>query len=80
MAGYWHSAAVPSVLADIVLSGASATGHQPTAYDVFIAAATDERAARLTCTCAAIVEVDWDDSTPSYRGLLHSAWAKHRSD
>ncbi len=79
MAGYWHGAAVPSVLADVVLTGSPSTGHQPTAYEVFIAAATQERAARIVCACTTVVEVPWGDTTPSYRDLLHSAWAKHTS-
>jgi len=80
MAGYWSSSALPAVLADLLLTRPGTEGHQPTSYEVFVAAAPGERSARVTCACAAIVEVDWDAATQTYRELLRAAWLQHAGD
>lgn len=80
MAGYWSSSALPGVLAELLLATPASDGHQPASYEVFIAAATAERSARVTCACEVIAEVEWADTTETYRELLHVAWLHHVGD
>ena len=74
MAGYVETAARPHVLADLVLTCGSEAGHDPQAYDVFIAAAPVERWASVTCACGATGRSDWLPTDDAYRAVLRRAW------